>query len=65
MSKVGERERERETSCLPLLRGLSRTFEYCLIFPTPIIVIFSFFVCVYVCVCRKDVQQIERRSLFN
>lgn len=26
------------TSCFPLLRGLSSTFEYCLIFPTPIIV---------------------------
>ena len=26
------------TSCLPLVRGLSRTLEYCLIFPTPIIV---------------------------
>lgn len=26
------------TSCLPLLKGLSRTFEYCFIFPpTPII----------------------------
>jgi hypothetical protein len=31
-----ENSNKKVTSCLPLLRGFSRTLEYCLILPTPI-----------------------------